>query len=150
MTRQPNSSTSAPVATLAADLRVVCGKLARRLREEGSVGDLTGSQMKVVSRLERDGPATVSALAQAEGIRPQSMGATVSALKAAGLISGMADPADGRQTILSLTSACRESIRAARAAREDWLMQAIRTRLKPEEHAQLAAAIELLERLIGA
>ncbi len=146
------SSTSAQgrVAALAADLRMLSGKLARRLREEGNLGDFTWTQMKVVSRLERDGAATVTALAQAEGIRPQSMGATVAALKAANLISGTADPQDGRQTILSLTAACRESIRAARAAREDWLMHAIRTRLAPQEHEQLAAAIELLERLIGA
>ena len=95
--------------------------------------------MKVVSRLERDGPATVTTLAQAEGIRPQSMGATGSALKAAGLVSGTADPADGRQTILSLTTACRESIHAAR---EDWLMHAIRTKREPREHAQLATAIK--------
>lgn len=146
---QAGSSPHARVAALAADLRVLSGKLQRRLREEGSLGDFTGSQLKVVSRLERDGPATVSALALAEGIRPQSMGATVSALKAAGLISGTADPHDGRQTLLSLTEACRESIRTAWAAREDWLMRAIRTRLNPEEHEKLAAAIELLERLIG-
>ena len=146
---QSGSSTHARVAALAAELRVLSGKLLRRLREEGHLGDFTWSELKVISRLERDGPATVSALALAEGIRPQSMGATVSALKAAGLISGTADPHDGRQTLLSLTAACQESIRAARAAREDWLIRAIRTRLEPEEHEKLAAAIELLERLVG-
>ena len=150
MVSQSSTSAERSVAALAAGLRMLSGKLARRLREEGNLGDFTWTQMKVVSRLERDGPATVTALAQAEGIRPQSMGATVAALKAASLISGTADPQDGRQTILSLTAACRESIRAARAAREDWLMHAIRTRLEPREHEQLAAAIELLERLIGA
>ena len=150
MVTQSSTSAQRRVAALAADLRMLSGKLARRLREEGNLGDFTWTQMQVVSRLERHGPATVTALAQAEGIRPQSMGATVAALKAAGLISGAADPHDGRQTILSLTAACGESIRAARAAREDWLMHAIRTRLEPREHAQLAAAIELLERLIGA
>jgi DNA-binding MarR family transcriptional regulator len=149
MVPQPSSSLTARVAAMATDLRVLSGKLYRRLREEGHLGDLTWSQMKVVSRLERDGPATVTTLAQAEGIRPQSMGATVSALKGAGLIDGTADPNDGRQTILSLTAACRASIKAARAAREDWLMHAIRTELEPQEYEQLAAAIALLERLIG-
>ena len=149
MIDESGNSPYARVAAMAADLRVLSAKLQRRLREEGHLGDFTWSQLKVISRLERDGPATVSALALAEGIRPQSMGATVSALKTAGLISGAADPHDGRQTLLSLTAACRESIRTARAAREDWLMRAIRTRLKPEEHETLAAAIELLQRLIG-
>jgi DNA-binding MarR family transcriptional regulator len=137
-----------PIAALAADLRIVSSKLARRLREQGQFGDFTFTQMKVLSRLEREGPTTVSALAHAEGIRPQSIGATVSALKAAGLISGVSDPHDGRQTLLSLTPACRERIHAARAAREDWLMRAIGTRLDPEEHAALASAIKLLERLL--
>jgi DNA-binding MarR family transcriptional regulator len=136
------------VATLAANLRIVSGKLARRLRDQGHFGDFTWTQMKVLGRLERDGPTTVSALAHAEGIRPQSMGATVAALKSAGLISGAADPHDGRQTLLSLTPACLESIQAARAAREDWLMGAIGTRLDPEERTALAAAIGLLERLL--
>ncbi len=149
MVSQSNTSSDLRVATLAADLRMLSGKLSRRLREEGNLGDFTWTQMKVLSRLERDGPATVTALAQAEGMRPQSMSTTIAALKAAGLISGTADPHDGRQTILSLTAACRDSIRAARAAREDWLMHAIRTRLKPQEHEQLATAIELLERLTG-
>ncbi len=136
------------VATLAANLRIVSGKLARRLRDQGHFGDFTWTQMKVLGRLERDGPTTVSALAHAEGIRPQSMGATVAALKSAGLISGAPDPHDGRQTLLSLTPACHEWIQASRAAREDWLMRAIASRLDPPQHAALAAAIGLLERLL--
>ncbi len=148
MATAPTAPVEPTVAALAAQLRIVSGKLARRLREHGHFGDLTWTQMKVLGRLDRDGPATVSALAHAEGIRPQSMGATVAALKSAGLISGAADPHDGRQTLLSLTPACREWIQASRAAREDWLMRAIASRLDPPQHAALAAAIELLERLL--
>jgi DNA-binding MarR family transcriptional regulator len=75
------------------------------------------------------------------------MGATVSDLEAAGLVSGAPDPADGRQTILSLTAACREMIKASRAAREDWLFRAIRTKLAPTEQEALATGVELLKRL---
>src|SRR5216684_1889453 len=107
------------------------------MREQGHLGDLTWSQVSVISRLERDGPATVTTLARAEGMRPQSMGANVSALEAAGLVSGVPDPADGRQTILSLTEHCREWIRVGRAAREDWLFRAIQARLAPAEQEQL-------------
>jgi DNA-binding MarR family transcriptional regulator len=97
--------------------------------------------------LEREGSATVSSLARAEGMRPQSMGATVSALEAAGLVNGSPDPEDGRQTILSLTPACREWIKAARAAKEDWLFRAIQSKLSPEEQGELAKGVELLKRL---
>jgi DNA-binding MarR family transcriptional regulator len=80
-------------------------------------------------------------------MRPQSMGATVSALEAAGLVSGSPDPQDGRQTILSLTSACREWIKTSRAAKEDWLFQAIQSKLSLQEQGELAKAVELLKRL---
>jgi DNA-binding MarR family transcriptional regulator len=75
------------------------------------------------------------------------MGATLSVLAAAGFVSGASDPTDGRQTILSLTDACREAAKAGRAAREDWLFRAIRANLSLEEQEELARAIELLKRL---
>jgi DNA-binding MarR family transcriptional regulator len=138
-----------PEAALAAELRVVLGALRRRLREQAHLGDLTWSQTSVLGRLERDGPATVSTLARAEGVRPQSMGATVSVLEAAGLVAGSPDPADGRQTLLSVTAACRERVGAGRAARQDWLLRAIRSHLAPREREQLAHAVGLLARLVG-
>jgi len=81
-------------------------------------------------------------------MRPQSMGATVSALAAAGLVSGAPDPNDGRQTMLSITAACRERIKANRVAREDWLPRAIRTKLTADEQAHLAIGVQLLMRLV--
>jgi DNA-binding MarR family transcriptional regulator len=120
----------------------------RRLREQSHPGDFTWSQKSVVFRLERDGPATVTTLARAESVRPQSMGATVSDLQQAGLISGTPDPNDGRQTLLSLTPACVERIQAGRAAKEDWLFHAIQTKLDVDEQDQLATALKLLGRLI--
>ncbi|NUA29570.1 MarR family winged helix-turn-helix transcriptional regulator [Cupriavidus basilensis] len=137
----------ARASALATDLRIVIGQLRRRLREEVHPGDLTWAQMSVLGRLERDGPATVTTLARAEGVRSQSMGATVAVLEAARLVSGASDPVDGRQTILSLTADAREMILATRAAREDWLLRAIRTKLAATEQEELAAGIALLKRL---
>jgi DNA-binding MarR family transcriptional regulator len=148
MNDRPGDPESARASALAAELRVLIGKLKRRLREEAHSGDLTLSQTSVLSRLEREGPATVTTLARAEGVRPQSMGATVSDLEAAGLVSGAPDPGDGRQTILSLSAACREMIKASRAAREDWLFRAIRTKLAQSEQEALATGVELLKRLV--
>ena len=75
------------------------------------------------------------------------MGATVAPLEAAGLVSSEPDQNDGRQTILSLTEACRKWIGEARAARHDWLTRNIETRLSPEEEEVLAKGVELLKRL---
>lgn len=90
---------------------------------------------------------TTSSLARAEGMRPQSMGAVIAALDAAGLVRGAADPNDGRQTILSTTEACRRGIEEGRAARQDWLSRTIEARLSSEEQDHLLSAVKLLQRL---
>ena len=148
MNKPQSNPGAARALAVAGELRVLIGKLKRRLREEAHLGDFTGSQMSVLSRLEREGPATVTTLALAEGMRPQSMGATVAALEAAGLVGRAPDPTDGRQAILSLTAACRERVKAGRAAREDWLFRAIRTKLDAQEQEALATGIEVLQRLV--
>jgi DNA-binding MarR family transcriptional regulator len=138
---------SARASDLAQELRALFGRLKRRLRDQAHIGDLTPSQTSVLLRLEKDGPATASNLARAEGMRPQSMGPLVAALEAAGLVSGASDPSDGRQTILSLTDACRKWIEEGRAARQDWLTRTIQARLSLQEQEDLAASVELLKRL---
>lgn len=142
-TQEPSST-----AALASELHALFGKLKRRLRGQASAGDLTPSQIAVLLHLEREGSATVSALARLESVRPQSMGATVASLEALGLVKGSPDPGDGRQTILSLTPACQDMIRSGRAARHEWLLRAIQSKLTSQEQAQLKAAIALLNRIV--
>ncbi|HEY2607807.1 MarR family transcriptional regulator [Paraburkholderia sp. RL18-103-BIB-C] len=148
MSKNDTPAAADALHALAEDLRVLGVKLRRRLREESNVGDFTPSQMQVLALLEREGPATVTSLARAQGMRPQSMGETLSALKAAGFVSGAPDPNDGRQTVLSLTPAFRRKIKASRTAREDWLFRTIQTRFSAAEQKQLAIGVDLLKRLI--
>src|SRR5580658_1994294 len=91
MKPKPADFENAETSALAAELHIVLGALKRRLREHGDVADLTSAQKSVLLRLERDGPATGSALARAEAMRPQSMGAIVAALEAAGYVAGAPD-----------------------------------------------------------
>jgi DNA-binding MarR family transcriptional regulator len=139
---------NAEATALAAELHLVAGALKRRLREHGDVADLTSAQKSVLLRLERDGPATGSALARAESMRPQSMGAIIAVLLEAGYVEGSPDPSDGRQTIISLTEHFRAWVGTARAARRDWLLHALQARLTVQEQRQLASAVELLKRLL--
>jgi len=148
MKSRPKEPDAALAAALAGDLRALFGKLKRRLREQANAGDLTPSQVSVLLRLEREGPTTMSNLARAEGMRPQSMGSAVALLEAAGFVSGAPDPNDGRQTILSLTDTFRTWIREGRAARQDWLSRTIRAKLSIQEQKDLAASVELLKRLV--
>ncbi|WP_038361855.1 MarR family transcriptional regulator [Bosea sp. UNC402CLCol] len=142
-----DESSFARASALAAELRALVGKLKRRLREQAGGGDLTPSQVSVLLRLEKEGQATTSSLARAEGMRPQSMATVIAALEAAKLVSGAPDPADGRQTLLSLTETCRQWIQEGRAARQDWLSRRLQARLSRDELETLAAAIGLLKRI---
>src|SRR6201986_730137 len=133
---------------LATEIHAISGKLKRRLREQAWAGDLTQSQLAVLGHLDRNGPTTVTALAKLEGVRSQSMGAPVAALEAAGMVKGSPDPNDGRQTILSLTAACVALFRNRRAARTDWLLKTIETKLSTREQEHLASALKLLNRIV--
>src|SRR5207248_880224 len=135
----------APVDTslLASDLRVVLGRLMRRLRAEHRFSLSHGA---VLGRLDRDGPQSTVELAAAERVRPQSMGQTLAELEAQGLISRRPDETDRRRTLLELTDAGRRTLAEDRRRREGWLAQAIEQEFSGEEQEVLAQAIPLLAR----
>lgn len=147
MTNPIPTSGETSLAALAGELRISLGKLVRRLREQTPPNDFTPAQKSVLLRLDRDGPATVSALARAESVRPQSMRSTVAALQALGAVMGVADPVDGRQTLITLTDTFRQRLEAHSSAKNDWLHGALEMQLSAAEQAQLAAAVRLLQRL---
>jgi DNA-binding MarR family transcriptional regulator len=134
---------SAQVVDAAHELRLVLGQLVRRLRAEYS---FPLAQASVLSRLDRDGAQTTSALAAAERVRPQSMAQTLSELEADGLISRRPDPADKRQVLIELTKEGTARLAGERRKREDWLSEAI-AELTADEQTTLLAAVPLLGRL---
>jgi DNA-binding MarR family transcriptional regulator len=131
-------------ALVASDLRVVLGGLVRRLRAEHG---FPLSQGAVLGRLDREGSQSVSDLAVAERVRPQSMAQTVSDLESEGLVVRSPDPGDRRRALVELTREGTEALRADRRRREGWLARAIAEDLSPEEQALLGEAVELLRRL---
>jgi DNA-binding MarR family transcriptional regulator len=147
MSKRSPVAESESAADLAAQLRTVLSRLKRRLREQGGRGDLTLSQISVLLRLEKDGAATVSGLARAEGMRPQSMSSIVMSLQDAGLVSGIPDPNDGRKTLMSLSKKCEKLLKEGRAARQDWLTKIILQKLSAQEQQQLSTTLDLLSRL---
>jgi DNA-binding MarR family transcriptional regulator len=136
-----------PTTLLAHELRETLGRVIRRLRAEPgpSVG-----RMAVLGRLDRDGPSSISDLATAEKMRPQSMAQTVSDLQAAGLVSRRPDPNDGRRAFIELTARGGELLQTTRARRETWLTEALDSKLDADERALLHEAVVLLERIADA
>lgn len=135
------------VRDVAAALRVSVGLLLRRLRQVGVPGELTVPETSALARLDRNGPATSSELARVEQISPQSMGATLSALEARGLVTRDPDARDGRRIVLSVTETGRQLLRDKRDARTEHLARALAAGFTREELGQLMAAAPLLERL---
>jgi DNA-binding MarR family transcriptional regulator len=132
---------------VAAALYLSVGLFKRRLRQVPAEGELSLPESSALRRLERGGPATVTALAKAEQISVQSMGATLSALEARGLVDRHPDPADGRRSVMSVTEAGLVALSDKRNARIAQLAQVLASGFTPAELRQLRTAAPLIERL---
>ncbi|MFF2362563.1 MarR family transcriptional regulator [Streptomyces sp. NPDC058122] len=169
--RPNDAGVSDSAARAAQDLRVAFSLLRRRIREvsetrdpvrdpaqgsaqdlargsvQDSAQDLTPSQISALTLVSKSGAATASALAAVEGVRPQSMAATLAALDQFGLIQRNPDPGDGRRQLVTLTDAGRERVEGTRQARSEWLARAFEERCTEDERQTVIAAMALLERL---
>ena len=105
------------------------------------------AERAAMSRLSHVGPATSAELARAEQISPQSMGVTLGALEARGLIRRDRDPQDGRRVAFSFTEAGLQLLANSRNARSEILAKALAKSFTKTEIQQLEAAAPLLERL---
>ena len=144
----PVARTLAPSSVRAArDLRVAVSRLRRRLVDVADTHELTPSQLSVLSRLGKEGPASASDLAAAERIRPQSVAATLAILEGRALIIRRPDPGDGRRQLVSLSPAGTALFDDRRRHREEWLSRALEERLTESERQTVIDAAALLERL---
>ena len=123
------------------------GRLRRRLRETYDTEGLTPSQTSVLSRLSKDGAASTSDLAAAEGVRHQSMAATLAVLDERGLIARRPDPVDGRRQLVSVSEAGQRFLDDKRRAGEEWLARSLQAHYTEKERQRLLEALTLLERL---
>ncbi len=147
MATPPTDRDDASLEQVGAEIRGTLAVLYRRIRQTKQLGDLTLPESSALSRLQRGGPMTAAALARLEQISPQSIGVTVAALEAKGLIERRADPADGRRVTLSVTSAGDATVQARRSARDRQFTRALRA-LSAEERARLVEILPVLERLV--
>jgi DNA-binding MarR family transcriptional regulator len=134
---------------VADEVRQLLGALSRRLRAESAAFALSASETSVLRRLHEHGPSTTAALARAEYVKPQSMGATLAALEGDGLVARTADETDARCRTVTLTDAGRRALMDGRQARQNWLARNVHEKLDADEQRAVLASLELLRRVIG-
>lgn len=138
--------TTPEASDLASDLLTLHGRIRRTLLT-GKADEVTASQTAALGRLLRHGESTVADLARAEGVRPQSMGATVQALVDLGFAERRPDPSDGRRTLVQATEAGAHARDDAWSARSRILAERL-GRLSPEDRATVARSLAVLEPLV--
>ena len=135
------------VDDVAAALQMSIGLFIRQLRQMQAQGDLSLPEVSALKRLDRSGPTSVTELATAEQISVQSMGTTLTALEARGLIERHPHPSDGRRSVLSITKSGTRVLGDKHTARAEQLAKTLSTGFSPAELRQLMAAAPLIERL---
>jgi DNA-binding MarR family transcriptional regulator len=144
--RTPEDNPADP-ADVAEALRLVVGRIARRMRQAHAVGDLTLSERSVLARLDREGARSPGALAELERVRPQAMATTLAALEERGLVSRRQDPADGRRAVLTATDAGRKVLADRRSESVRNLASALEGEFSPAERLKFLELLPLLDRL---
>lgn len=133
-------------AGLAATLRISVMRLARRLRQQRVVPELSDTQLAVLGTLERHGAMTPRELAEHEKVRPPSMTRAIAALEEHRLLRRSSHPTDRRQALLAVTEEGRTLLTEVRRRRTAWLAQRLEE-LTPRERETLRAATAILEKL---
>jgi DNA-binding MarR family transcriptional regulator len=123
------------------------GLLVRRVRGAGGMQDLSWTQSSVMKRLATDGAATLADLARAEGMKPQSMAAAVSALEEMGLVQRTPHPTDGRQVNIELSAKGVAMRKSTKDAKQAWIAQAL-AQLEETEVQTLFAAADIIKHLV--
>ena len=135
------------LSSAVSDFALTIGILTRRMRSASGAHDFSWTQRAVISRLARHGSATISDLARAESVKPQSMGVIVAALEEANVVERKADATDRRQFNISLTENGAALCEQIRAAKRSWLAEAV-ARLNEEEQETLFAAGTIIKRMV--
>jgi DNA-binding MarR family transcriptional regulator len=112
--------------------------------------DLSTSALFAINRVCREGPLRLTTLAAKEGISQPSMTQLITRLERQGFVARIADPEDGRATLVNITERGQDAVDDRRRSRRQRLTELMDT-LTPEERnaLQLSArvALPILRRL---
>jgi DNA-binding MarR family transcriptional regulator len=137
-----------PDRSVADRLHSAAVHLLRRLRRQDEAMGLTGPRASALSVMVFGGPVTLGALAQAEQVSAPTVTRLVVGMERDGLVRREKDPKDGRVVWLHATAKGARLLHAGRRRRVAAL-EADMAALAPPERDTLAAAAEILERVLA-
>jgi DNA-binding MarR family transcriptional regulator len=131
---------------LASRLRLVVGRLNRRIRIDGreSVPPL---QLSALVTVEEHGPLRLSELARREAVSVPTMSRVLAALDEQRLVVRTPDPQDARGVLVTLSEDGERRLAEVRSHRTALVARRLR-RLDAEQRATLRAALPALEALL--
>ena len=137
---------SADIEAVGADLRRAVTRLYSRFRSERVEGEVPDAALLVLLVLLKQGPKSLSELAEEGRVTLGSMSQTVRRLEQSGLVTKARDTADRRRVIFTLTAAGTAAATTSQRHRRDWLNGRLAD-LTVDEREDLVRAAALLLRL---
>ena len=131
---------------LGADLLAVVARL-NRLATQRIQMPLPAAQARLLATIEAHGEARIGDLAAVDHCSQPTMTTQVRRLEDAGLVSRMVDPGDARAVRIRITPDGKRTLNAVRADRAAAIAPQL-AQLGPQDREVLAAAVEVLRRLV--
>jgi DNA-binding MarR family transcriptional regulator len=131
---------------LAARLRLVVGRLHRRIRIDGRES-IPPLQLSALVTVEEHGPLRLSELARREAVTAPTMSRVLAALDEQGLVIRTPDPNDARGVRIVLSDAGAAALAEVRSHRTALVARRL-TRLADEERRRIVDALPALEALL--
>lgn len=132
-----------------ARFRIAIARISKGVDRQVDAGELTRTQMSVLSTVARLGPLAAGELAQHEGLNPTMLSRVVGKLEAHGLLTRSPGTDDKRVTLLAVTPAGRTLHQRLRRDRTRLFTRTL-TEIGPDHAADLLTALPALEALARA
>ncbi|WP_432972808.1 MarR family winged helix-turn-helix transcriptional regulator [Dactylosporangium sp. CA-233914] len=136
-----------PDLSAARTVRRATQRLSRRLQLQRSADGLSLTKISLLGHLARKGPMAAGALAAADRLQPQSVTRVLAELEDDGHTVRLANPADKRQRVFSITDAGRAALREDMRIRDEWLASVMAAQLTTGERDAVLRAAAILERI---
>lgn len=134
------------ITELASRLRLVVGRLNRRIRIDGNE-TIPPLQLSALVTVEQYGPLRLSELAKREAVTAPTMSRVLAALDDHGLVVREVDPHDARGVLVSLSELGRTRVAEVRCTRNALVARRLK-RLDEHDRELVRAAMPALEALL--